>query len=182
MAGSDARARAVEDAAEREFVISRVFDAPRKLVFEAWTEPKHMMRWWGPRTVTNPVCEMDVRPGGAYRITMRDANGEDYPIKGFFRGVVRPERLVMTMDCSEHSQKWHDMVCPNHPAGDKNPVGEILCTVTFEEEAGKTRVTVRQRFASVEIRNAMLKLGMNDGWSESFDKLAELLVVRGEKA
>jgi uncharacterized protein YndB with AHSA1/START domain len=155
---------------------------PRERVFEAWTEPKHLARWWGPRSITNPVCEMDVRPGGAYRITMRDANGETYPIKGFFREVVRPERLVMSMDCSEHSQKWHDMVCPKHAVGDKNPVGEILCTVTFEEDAGKTKVTVRQRFASVEIRNAMVRLGMKDGWSQSFDKLTELLVVGGEKS
>ncbi len=66
--------------------------------------------------------------------------------------------------------------------GDKNPVGEILFTVTFEQDAGKTKVTVRQRFASVEIRNAMVKLGMKDGWSESFDKLTELLVVGGEKS
>jgi uncharacterized protein YndB with AHSA1/START domain len=177
MAESNAKASARAQEEERDFVISRLFDAPQELVFDAWTEPKHMARWWGPRDISNPVCEMDVRPGGAYRITMRDANGVDYPIKGFFREVVKPERLVMSMDCSEHAKEWHDMICPTHAEGDTNPVGEILCTVTFEKMDEKTRVTVRQRFMTAEIRNSMVKMGMNEGWSQSFDKLVELLAA-----
>jgi uncharacterized protein YndB with AHSA1/START domain len=132
MAESNASSGAAAQATEREFVISRAFDAPRELVFRMWTEPKHMALWWGPRTFTNPVCEMDVRPGGAYRIVMRVADGMEYPIKGIYCEVVKPERLVMTMDCSEHPDEWHDLVKPNRQKGDRNPAGEMLATVTFE--------------------------------------------------
>ncbi len=94
---------------QRDFVITRVFDAPRDLVFEAWTEPKHMKQWWGPRIFTNNVAEMDVRPGGAYRLVMRGDNGVEYPITGIFREIVKPARLVMTMDVSGHPKEWHDL-------------------------------------------------------------------------
>jgi uncharacterized protein YndB with AHSA1/START domain len=181
MAGSDAQAKALPEDAECDFVISRVFDAPRELVFEAWTEAKYMRRWWGPRTVTNPVCEMDVRPGGAYRITMRMPDGSEYPITGVFKEVVRPERLVMTLEGSGHPKEWHDKVlasCAEQGSrgyDEKNPVGDVLCIITFEKLGEKTKVTVRQRFISAAIRNAMVKLGMDEGWMESLDKLAELL-------
>ena len=87
---------------EPDFTITRIFDAPRELVFKAWTEPGHMTQWWGPRGFSNPICEMDVRNGGAYRLVMRSPDGVDYPIKGVFREIVRPERIVMTQDVSEH--------------------------------------------------------------------------------
>jgi uncharacterized protein YndB with AHSA1/START domain len=175
MAEGNAKTGAAAKAEEAEYVISRVFDAPRELVFEAWTEPKHMVQWWGPRVMTTPVCEMDVRPGGAYRIVMRGPEGEEYPEKGTYREVVRPERLVMTMDCSEFPDEWQDMVKPNRAKGERNPVGELVMTVTFEERGEKTEVTVRMRFISAGIRDSMVKMGMSVGWSESLDKLAELL-------
>ncbi len=167
-----------EAPADREFVISRVFDAPRVLVFKAWIDPKHMAQWWGPHTFTNPLCEMDVRPGGAYRIVMRSPEGVEYPIKGVYREIVKPERLVMTMDCSEHPDEWHDLVNPNREKGEGNPAGEMLSTVTFEELDGKTKLTVRTRFNSAAIRDAMLKMGMTEGWSQSLDRLTEELAVR----
>jgi uncharacterized protein YndB with AHSA1/START domain len=170
---------AATQAAEWEFVISRQFDAPRELVFKMWTEPKHMSEWWGPRNFTNPVCEMDVRPGGAYRIVMRGTDGVEYPLQGIYREVVKPERLVMTMDCSEHPDEWHDLVKPNREKGDRNPAGEMLATVTFEELAGKTKVTIRMRLVSAAIRDALVRMGMSEGWSESLDRLAALLVKVG---
>lgn len=109
-----------EDSTDREFVISRVFDAPRVLVFTAWTDPEHMAQWWGPHGFTNPVCEMDVRPGGAHRIVMRGPDGVEYPIKGVYLEVVEPERLVMTLDCSEHPAEWHDLVNPSRQKGEGN--------------------------------------------------------------
>lgn len=177
MAESNARTSAAAHDVEREFVITRIFDAPRELVFEVWTEPKHMAQWWGPRTVTNSVCEMDVRPGGAYRIVMRGPDGAEYPVKGVYREVVKPERLVMTMDCSEHPDEWQDLVKPNRQKGERNPAGEMLSTVTFEELDGKTKVTVRTRFNSAAIRDSMLKMGMTEGWSQSLDRLEELLAT-----
>jgi len=147
-------------------------------VFKAWTKPEHMMRWWGPHSFTNPVCEMDVRPGGAHRIVMRSPEGVEYPLKGVYREVVEPERLVMTIDCSEHPAEWHDLVNPSREEGEGNPAGEMLSTVTFEDLDGKTKLTVRTRFDSVAIRDAMLKMGMTEGWSQSLDRLAEELALR----
>ncbi|HET6251173.1 MAG TPA: SRPBCC domain-containing protein [Tepidisphaeraceae bacterium] len=161
--------------ADGDFVITRVFDARRELVFKAWTDPAHLSRWWGPRPFTTPVCEMDVRPGGKYRIVMRSADGVDYPITGVFREVDSPRRLVMTMDCSEHPPQWHDMVKPNRSKEETNPAGIMLTTVTFDDEGGKTRLTVRTHFASDAIGAAMKKMGMREGWSQSLDRLAELL-------
>jgi len=156
---------------KREFVITRLLDAPRALVFKAWTDPAHMKHWWGPHNFEIPVCRMDVRPGGAYRIVMRGADGVDYPVKGIYREITPPERLVMTMDVSEHSKEWHDHVKPNRRPDETNPAGEMLMTVTFKEVAGKTELTIRVLFESVEIRNSMVKMGMTEGWTQSLERL-----------
>ena len=174
MAENHASKAAAETENERDFVLSRVFDAPRSLVFKTWTDPKHMARWWGPKPFTCPVCEMDARPGGHYRIVMRAPDGADYPIKGTYREVVEPERLVFTMDCTEHPAAWHDMVNPNRGA-DPNPAGEMLATITFDELGSQTRVTIRIRFQSAAVRDSMVKMGMNEGWSQSLDRLQQLL-------
>lgn len=161
--------------ADREFVITRVFDAPRALVFKAWTDPKHMAQWRGPHGFTNPVCEMDVRPGGAWHIVMRGPDGAEHPARGVYREVVEPERLVMTINHSEHSDEWHDLVNPNRDKAKGKPALEGISTVTFEEHGGNTTLTIRTRFESVAIRDAMLKIGMIDGWSQSLQRLqAEL--------
>lgn len=91
-AGSDAPTKL----GEREIVVTHVFDAPRALVFKAWTDPKHLMHWWGPRVFTNPICESDARVGGAWRIVMRSPDGVDYPGGGVYLEIVEPERLVFT--------------------------------------------------------------------------------------
>jgi uncharacterized protein YndB with AHSA1/START domain len=171
-----------EASADLDFVISRVFDAPRALVFKMWTDAKHMARWWGPRGFPASDCKMDVRPGGAYRIVMNAPDGAKYPLKGFYREISPPAKLVFTMDCSEHPAAWHDMVKPNRTKDEPNPAGEMLTTVTFEENSGKTTMTIRMRMASPEIRASMVKMGMNDGWSQSLDKLAELLADEGAKS
>lgn len=171
MKSSNAQAK---PSTEPAFRISWVFDAPRELVWQAWTEPKRMAQWWGPRVMTTPVCELHVRVGGAYRIVMRAPDGTEYPMEGVFREVVAPERLVLTMDCSGHPDAWHDMVNPNRDKS-KKPSVDLLQTITFENVSGKTRLTVCTTFASIAIRDAMLKMGMNEGWSESLDRLAELL-------
>ena len=103
MAESHASKPVVEHADE-DFVISRIFDAPRWLVFKAWIDPQHVARWWGPKPFTCPVCEMDARPGGRYRIVMRAPDGTDYPITGMYREIAEPDRLVFTMDCTEHPE------------------------------------------------------------------------------
>ena len=97
---------------DREFVITRILDAPRALVFRAWTDPKHMAAWWGPQTFTNPTCELDPRPGGKWYIQMRGADGIDHPCQGVYREVAPPERLVFTIDHSSLPDEWHDLVNP----------------------------------------------------------------------
>ena len=113
--------------AEREITITRVFDAPRALVFKAWTDAAQLAQWWGPKGFTNPVCEVDLRIGGAIRIDMRSPDGHVYPMRGEFREIVPPERLVFTNIAVDGSDK---------------PIIEGLTTVTFAERGGKTTLTL----------------------------------------
>ncbi len=122
-------------ASDRELVISRVFDAPRELVFSAWTDSRHVAEWWGPNGFTTTVQEMDVRPGGVWRFVMHAPNGEDYPNRVVFRDVTPPERLVYV-----------------HGSDDPDDDASFEATVTFDDEAGKTRLTLRQTYATAEQR------------------------------
>jgi uncharacterized protein YndB with AHSA1/START domain len=159
---------------ECDFVITRLFQAPRELVWKAWTDPKHLARWWGPREFTNPVCELDLRPGGAYRIVMRSPEGTDYPMHGFYTEIVPLERLAYSVDLSEQPKEWFAEVSASLPPDTKLSLNHDAI-VTFQDDGGGTRVTVRSRFAAPEIRDAMLKMGMNEGWSQSLDRLVGLL-------
>jgi len=144
---------------DREIVLTRVFDAPRELVFEAWTKPEHLTRWWGPRRSTLPVCEVDLRPGGAYRFVNRAADGTEHPFKGVYREVVPPERLVFTQIYDVEG--WSDREC--------------VVTLTLAEREGATTMTNAVLFDSVEDRDAMLDSGMEAGAAESYHRLAEHL-------
>ncbi len=149
--------------AERELTITRVFAAPRALVFRAWTEPEHLAQWWGPKGFTNPVCEFDARVGGALRIHMRAPDGTIYPMKGEIRELVPPERLVFTNFAID-------------TAG--NHLLEGLTTVTFAEHDGKTTMTLHTRAAAVVEYAAAYLQGMEAGWTQSIDKLQDLLAKR----
>jgi len=154
---------ASENFAERELTITRVFDAPRALVFQAWTDPKHLAQWWGPQGFTNPICEFDARAGGALRIHMRGPDGTVYPMKGVIRDIVAPERLVFTNIAVDASGKH---------------LLEGLTTVVFSEEQGKTKMTLHTRAVAVtEMAIAYLQ-GMEMGWTQSLDKL-QAFVARG---
>lgn len=144
-------------AAEPELVITRVFDAPRGLVFDAWTKPEHLERWQGaPRGFTVTAHKVEMRPGGAYRICMRSPEGVDHWLQGVYREIVRPERLVFT-------HAWLD--------AEGKPGKETLVTITFTERGGKTELTLHQTgFKSVESRD-----GHKEGWTSTFDRLAEYL-------
>jgi uncharacterized protein YndB with AHSA1/START domain len=145
---------------ERELVLTRVFDAPRDLVFRAWTEPTRMAQWWGPRGFTNPVCELDVRPGGVWRIVMRGPGGIEVCATGEYREVVAPERLVFTNNAM-------DM------AG--NLLLEGLTTVTFADDGGKTRMTLKTRAVGRVPQAPQMLAGMEIGWSQSLDRLGEFV-------
>jgi len=168
-------------ATDRDFVLTRTFDAPRERVFAAWTDPKRLAQWWGPRGYDNPVCDMDVRPGGRYRIVMRSPEGAEYPIVGEFVEIVKPSRIVMTMDASEHPKEFFDQLDAARPASEKGRGFRPLTTVLFDEHFGKTTVTVIQTFETPADVDANRKLGAEEGWGQSFEKLdAEL--VRGSAA
>lgn len=142
--------------AERELTITRVFDAPRALVFKVWTDPKHLAQWWGPHGFTNPVCEWDVRPGGRIRVDMRGPDGTVYPMSGVYQEIIEPERLVF-------------MTAALDRAG--NPMFEILNTVTFTEHAGRTTLTLQAKVMKTTAAAAPHLSGMKMGWSQSFERL-----------
>lgn len=154
----------------RDFVIERIFDAPRAMVFEAWTDPKHLAQWWGPEIFTTR-CELDVRPGGRFRIVMVGL-GDEYPMTGIYREVVAPERIVYESDLSGQPESWHDKVDPARDRKKPRPAYPNTTTVAFEELDGKTRLTVRTRFESAAVRELFVRIGMKQGWSESLDKLS----------
>lgn len=156
---------------EREFAIARRFAVPRPRVFEAWVEPRRLAQWWGPHGFTNPLCELDVRPGGAYRIVMRDAAGVDYPVRGVYLEVVVPELLVMTDDCSEHPPEWHAQLDFGAEEDDGPPSLDSLSRVTFVAEDDRTLLAIRTLFASARICDAMLKMGMAEDWAQSLERL-----------
>jgi uncharacterized protein YndB with AHSA1/START domain len=158
----------------REWSLSRDVSAPRELVFKAWIVPSLVARWWGPEGFTTPVCDIDPRPGGAYRIVLRDPAGAEYPLKGIYLEVAEPERIVMTEAWDEHPPEWQKMLRDLHE-GDDEPAQEALTTVTFDEHDGVTTVTVRTLFETTAVRDAMVKMGTDDGWSQSFDRLDDLL-------
>jgi uncharacterized protein YndB with AHSA1/START domain len=145
-------------AAERELVITRILDAPRELVFKAWTEPDRAIRWWGPRGFTAAHYELDFRPDGAYRVCMRSPEGTEHWQRGVCRELVEPERLVFTF-------AWED--------AQRRPGHETVVTVTFAEHGAKTKLTLHQAvFETVTARD--LHQG---GWASALECLAEYLAA-----
>lgn len=157
-----------------DFILTRIFTAPRALVYKCWMEPSHLARWWGPKPFTCPVCEIDACVGGEFRLVMRSPDGADYPMRGTFREIVPNVRIVKEDDVSEHSEEWHDMVDPDRKGQGRRKI-DMLTTVTFEDHGKGTRVTIRTRFPSVKLRDNFARIGMKEGWSSSLEKLEDLL-------
>ena len=150
----------------QDLVITRVFDAPRDAVWKAWTDPKRFMRWWGPEGFTSPSCKMDLRVGGNYLFCMRSPEGQDYWSTGVYRDIVPLERIVFTDSFAD--EKGNVVPASHYGVQGEWPL-ELLVTVTFEEDGGKTIMT---------LEHAGIPPGtMSDceaGWSGSFDKLADM--------
>jgi uncharacterized protein YndB with AHSA1/START domain len=142
---------------DREIHIERVFDAPRDRVFAAFTDPKLIPEWWGPRDTTTVVDQMDVRPGGSWRFVMRNADGSESGFRGTYREVTPPERIVQTFE-------WEPM--PGHVSVE---------TATFEDLGERTKVTTTSLFHTTEERDGMLESGMERGMNETYARLDELL-------
>jgi uncharacterized protein YndB with AHSA1/START domain len=155
---SDHATLVVTTPSDREIVMTRTFDAPRALVFEAYTNPEHVRHWWGFRTSMMVVCEADVRPGGTWRYVTREEDGMEVPFTGVYREVTPPERVVYT--------EMYDV----EPFNQGDPA---VTTVVFTEEGGRTTLTTTSVFPSKEIRDSVIESGMERGAAESMDRLAE---------
>ncbi len=150
------------DLARYTLTLTRLLDAPRELVFAMWTDPKHFQRWWGPRGSDNGETRLDVRPGGEIFVQMRGP-GFDQPMGGTFREIDPPRRLVFTSTAFEND--------------DGNMKLENLNTVTFEDVGGKTRLTVHTIVLRATPDMVRALGGMEEGWSGSLDRLADLLTT-----
>ncbi|BCM91014.1 hypothetical protein IAD21_02878 [Abditibacteriota bacterium] len=152
------------DTSEREIVVTRLLNAPRELVFTTWTQPQHVVKWWGPKGFTNTIQEMDVRPGGVWRFVMHGPDGVDYPNRIVFQEVVPVERLAYS----------HGMDVEDAPA-------QFHVTVTMDDQGGKTLLTMRMLFASAEERTQMVEeFRAIEGLNSTLDCLEEHLAELGE--
>ncbi|MCC6457824.1 MAG: SRPBCC family protein [Caldilineaceae bacterium] len=153
------------ETAGRELIIERVFDAPRELVFDAWTDPAHVAHWWGPTGFTTTTQGMDVREGGIWRFIMHGPDGTDYPNKIVYTEVVKPERLVYV-----HGDDKDDN------DGDKeSDAGQFQVTVTFAEQGNQTQITMRMLFATTAEFDAAKEMGAVTGANQTLDRLEKFL-------
>jgi uncharacterized protein YndB with AHSA1/START domain len=150
----------VTTASAREIVITRAFEAPRTVVFEAWTKAEHVAHWWDPSGAPLAVCEIDLRPTGAFRFVHGGQDGATYTFAGVYREIVAPARLVFTTR--------------NAPSG-----AESVGTLVFNEHAGKTTLTMTIEWQSMADRDAMLKMGVAVGITRTLDNLDAYLGTIG---
>ena len=159
---------AARQTAEQTLTITRVFNAPRSLVFQAWTQCERMRHWWGPKGFTVPFCEIDLRPGGMSRFDMRSPEGKDFWSQGIYREVVEPERIVVT---DSFADEQGNVVSPEHYGMSAEWPIEATIQVTFTERAGKTRLTLQHYPLPPGREREMCE----QGWDESFERLADYL-------
>jgi uncharacterized protein YndB with AHSA1/START domain len=141
-----------------ELTITYVLDVPRALVFKVWTDPKHLAKWWGPKGFTNPVCEVDLRPGGTILIHMQGPDGMVHPMSGVFTDIVQPEKLVFVSSALDK---------------EGNPLFEVITTVTFVEMGSSTKLTMHAIASKVKPEGMQHVAGMEEGWKQSFARLIE---------
>ena len=141
---------------QRTVDITRVFDAPRERVFAAWTKAEHLARWFGPKNFSIHSCEADPRPGGLFRLCMRSPQGQDYWVRGVYREIVAPERLVIT--CTAEDEK-------------RIPRLEEVIDVTFAEQDGKTKLSLKATASGPSAEAAAMLEGMPKGWAQTVNRL-----------
>ncbi|WXG42061.1 MAG: SRPBCC family protein [Candidatus Freyarchaeum deiterrae] len=154
------KAKITAESGKPEIIITRDFDAPRELVFKAFTDPKIYIKWFGPRQLTTTLETFEPRNGGSWRYIQKDQNGNEYAFHGVFHEVLKPSRIIETYEFEGLPETGH--VC--------------LRTARFEEiPDGKTKMTAQLVFQSVADRDGMMQTGIHEGVNESFDRLEELL-------
>ncbi len=152
------------DVNDREIVFTRMFDAPRQLVWDAWTKKEHLLQWWGPHGYTNKNCSLELKLKGNFLITMVGEDGGEYPCHFIFEEIVPIEKLVMT-----------DKVIDGEFWGPGGPPPSSKMTLTLEDHGNKTKMTIVSKFETNEGRDKILAMGSNEGWAQMFEKLDELL-------
>ena len=165
MANTSSTPTPQSDRADCTLVITRVFNAPRDLVWQAWTDPAHIAQWWGPEGFTTRVEEMDLRPGGQSRYVMVGPDGAEYPAQGVFREVVPPERIVSTDEFGEGYEQMTDIDLPQG----------MVITVLFEDLGHQTKLTLEIEHPTVEDLRKHEDMGVVAGWNSTLDCLAEHL-------
>jgi uncharacterized protein YndB with AHSA1/START domain len=145
-----------------EIVMTRVYDAPRKLVFDAWTNPEHLPRWFGRRGWTLPICEVDLRPGGAWRFALSGPNGRSMGMHGVYHEIAPPDRLVYSEALDGYE-------------------GETINTLVLTEQDGKTTITCTSRYPSKAARDAMLRTNMMIGAASSLDRLSAFIAEQSRR-
>jgi uncharacterized protein YndB with AHSA1/START domain len=148
---------------EHVLILERTLNAPRELVFQTWIDPKHLAQWWGPKDFTNPVCEVDAKPGGAIRITMQAPDGTLIPTEGVFLEIAAPERIVFSNRAFKNA------------AGEAQL--ETLNTITLSEANGKTKLRVQAVVTKAGPNVAVSLASMNEGWNESLDRLEHVIAA-----
>ena len=148
---------------DRELAMSRVFDAPRERVFKAWTDPEALMRWWGPRTWPTKVCTIDLRPGGVWHYCMVGPEGEESWGRGEYTEILPPERLVYIDTFS-------------NAAGEATSEA-IVITLEFKDQGSQTLLVSRSLFESAQHRDTVMAMGMEEGMTETLDRLDEYLAA-----
>ena len=152
-----------------DLILSRLFNAPRSLVFKVWTSKEHLEKWWGPHFITKNKIEIDLRIGGKYKFVMCGPNGEEYPMRGVFTEVVKDERISYSINLDGHPKEWFDMMFKKLDPSTKTL--DSKHTIIFEEIGKRTKVSVIAHFNSPDVLNAFKGLGMIEGWSQSLKKL-----------
>lgn len=172
MSAKTDRATSTTTGSDREIIITRVFAAPRELVWKVWTQPEHVAQWWGPRGFTTTVTQLDLRPGGKSRYVMHGPDGNDYPVEGVFREIVPMERIVTTDEFPEDFQA---------PPGVELPQGIVL-TALFEDLGDQTKLTLRIVHATPEDKKKHEAMGVVGGWNSSFDCMDDYLAALTDDA
>lgn len=158
----------INEPAERELVITRILDAPRELLWKAWTDPEMIKKWWGPKNFTAPVIKVDLRVGGKYLYCMRSPEGQDFWSTGVYHEIVPMERIVCTDSFAD--EKGNVMPASHYGMAGDWP-SELVVTVTFEDHDGKTKMTLKH----VGLPAGTMSDLTSAGWNESFDRLADSL-------
>jgi uncharacterized protein YndB with AHSA1/START domain len=146
-----------------DVVITGDIEARRPLVFEAWTNPRHVARWWGPLGFSNARCEIDLRPGGAIRIDLVAPDGTLYPVTGFFQEIIEPEKLIFSTSPVD---------------GLGHPLLDVLNTVTFGDNGNQTKITIEAQVLRSTEESEPYLAGLESGWMQSLERLNTYLARR----